>query len=160
MQHHLHLQVVDCGKEGLHSAALPVSLPHLPTNSISTKEEEEFAKYDKKSTLSKEKLELTNMASKNQGPMETSWSLSLSPWRVTLLFNLELFSAARNTSAILSCQDSEGNCKTSPVVIGLNLLSVSEQLNFDEDFKVKISDSQHNLKFEKIPPAAFKLEFK
>ena len=98
MQHHLHLQVVDCGKEGLHSAALPVSLPHLPTNSISTKEEEEFAKYDKKSSLSKEKLELTNMASKNQGPMETSWSLSLSPWRVTLLFNLELFSAARNTS--------------------------------------------------------------
>ena len=88
MQHHLHLQVVDCGKEGLHSAALPVSLPHLPTNSISTKEEEEFTK---KSSLSKEKLELTNMASKNQGPMETSWSLSLSPWRVTLLFNLELF---------------------------------------------------------------------
>ena len=104
MQHHLHVQVIDCGKEGLHSAALPVSLP-LPTNSISTKEEEEFAKYDKKSSLSKEKLELTNMASKNQGPMETSWSLSLSPWRVTLLFNLELFSAARNTSdcpAILS----------------------------------------------------------
>ena len=36
------------------------------------------------------------------------------------------------------------------MVIGLNLLSVSEQLNFDEDFKVKISDSWHNLKFEKI----------
>ena len=75
MQHHLHLQVVDCGKEGLHSTALPVSLP-LPTNSISTKEEEEFTK---KSSLSKEKLELTN-----KGPMETSWSLSLSPWRVEL----------------------------------------------------------------------------
>merc|ERR1719432_558894 len=46
-------QVVDCGKEGLHSTALPVSLPHLPSNSISTKEEEEFAKLDKKSSLSK-----------------------------------------------------------------------------------------------------------
>ena len=77
MQHHLHLQVVDCGKEGLHSTALPVSLP-LPTKSISTKEEEEFTK---KSSLSKEKLELTN-----KGPMETSWSLSLSPWRVVELF--------------------------------------------------------------------------
>jgi len=96
-------QVVDCGKEGLHSTALPVSLP-LPTNSNSTKEEEEFTK------KSKEKLELTN-----KGPMETSWSLSLSPWR-----------------------DSEGNCKTSPVVIGLNLLSVSDQLNFDEDLKVVV----------------------
>ena len=72
MQHHLHLQVVDCGKEGLHSTALTVSLP-LPTNSNSTKEEEEFTK------KSKEKLELTN-----KGPMETSWSLSLSPWRVEL----------------------------------------------------------------------------
>ena len=39
MKHHLHLQVVDCGKEGLHSTALPVSLP-LPTNSIGTMEED------------------------------------------------------------------------------------------------------------------------
>ena len=82
MKHHLHLQVVDCGKEGLHSTALPVSLP-LPTNSIGTMEEE-FTKLDKKNSLSAEKLELTNMASKNKGPMETSWSLSLSPWRVEL----------------------------------------------------------------------------
>merc|ERR1719312_664658 len=56
------------------------------------------------------------MASKSKkGPLETSWSLSLSPWR-----------------------DSEGNCKTSPVVIGLNLLSVGELLNFDQDLKVVV----------------------
>ena len=62
------------GAASAHRTA-PVSLP-LPTNSISTKEEEDFAK---KSNLSKKKLELTN-----KGPMETSWSLSLSPWRVEL----------------------------------------------------------------------------
>jgi len=117
---HFQNQVVDCGKEGLHSTALPVSLP-LPTNSIGTMEEE-FTKLDKKNSLSAEKLELTNMASKNKGPMETSWSLSLSPWR-----------------------DSDGNCKTSPVVIGLNLLSVSEQLDFDEDFKVVVVHSRLGL---------------
>jgi len=113
-----HNQVVDCGKEGLHSTALPLSLP-LPINT-NTSKEEELTKLDhlenkkKSSTIEEEELELTNMGSKTKKPMETSWSLSLSPWR-----------------------DSEGNCQTSPVVIGLNLRSVSE-INFDEDFKVVV----------------------
>jgi len=103
-------QVVDCGKQGLHSTALPLNLP-LPINSNNTKEEE----LTKKSIRGKEEEEeLTKMASKNKGQMETSWSLSLSPWR-----------------------DSEGKCQTSPVVIGLNLLSVSH-LNLNEEFKVVV----------------------
>ena len=86
MQHHLHLEVVDCGKEGLHSTALPLSLP-LPINTNNTKEEKLTKLDHKKSSLSKEEEEeekLANMASKNKGQLETSWSLSLSPWRVKL----------------------------------------------------------------------------
>ena len=86
MQHHLDLEVVDCGKEGLHSTALPLSLP-LPINTNNTKEEKLTKLDHKKSSLSKEEEEeekLANMASKNKGQLETSWSLSLSPWRVKL----------------------------------------------------------------------------
>ena len=77
--------MVGCGKEGLHSTVLPLSLPLLPSNKADkTKEEEKLAKLHpsdskKKISLSKE-MELTNIVSR--GPIETSWSLSLSPWRV------------------------------------------------------------------------------
>ena len=107
MQHHLHLEVVDCGKEGLHSAALPLSLP-LPINTNNTKEEMLTKLDHKKSSLSKEEEEeeeLANMASKNKGQLETSWSLSLSPWRVklSLIFSHSIsnFMRTRNTSVIL-----------------------------------------------------------
>ena len=147
MQHHRHHQVVDCGKEGLHSTALPLSLP-LPINT-NTSKEEELTKLDhldnkkKSSTIEEEELELTRMVSKTKAPMETSWSLSLSPWRVKFLvftFNLGKLLSIWIIGFVIasSWQDSEGNCQTSPVVIGLNLRSVSE-INFDEDFKVIIT---------------------
>ena len=84
-------QVVGCGKEGLHSTVLPLSLPLLPSNkSDKTKEEEKLSKLDlsdskKKISLSKE-VELTNIVSR--GPIETSWSLSLSPWRVNITYSM------------------------------------------------------------------------
>ena len=84
-------QVVGCGKEGLHSTVLPLSLPLLPSNKADkTKEEEKLAKFDpsdskKKISLSKE-VELANIVSR--GPIETSWSLSLSPWRVNITYSM------------------------------------------------------------------------
>ena len=83
--------MVGCGKEGLHSTVLPLSLPLLPSNKADkTKEEEKLAKLDpsdskKKFSLSKE-MELADIVSR--GPIETSWSLSLSPWRVNITYSM------------------------------------------------------------------------
>ena len=64
----------------------------MPSNPNPKSKEEEFTKLDhlelkkkKSTTIEEEELELTNMVSKTKAPpMETSWSLSLSPWRVKL----------------------------------------------------------------------------
>lgn len=114
-------QVVDCGKEGLHSTALPLTLSQPIKNnnnnnsSISINSNSKKENSDKANFLERNmEKEVDKDKDKDKGDMKTSWSLSLSPWR-----------------------DSEGVPQTSPVVVGLNLLSVKE-INFGQDLKVVV----------------------
>ena len=86
-------QVVDCGKEGLHSTALPLTLSQPINNnnnnnnnnnsSISINSNGKKENSDKVNFLERNmEKEVDKDKDKDKGDMKTSWSLSLSPWRV------------------------------------------------------------------------------
>ena len=76
--------MVDCGKEGLHSTALPLTLSQ-PINNNNNNSSISINSNGKKENSDKANFLERNMekkAVKDKGDMKTSWSLSLSPWRV------------------------------------------------------------------------------
>ena len=80
--------MVDCGKEGLHSTALPLTLAQPINNnnsSISITSNGKKESSDKANFLETHmEKEVDKDKDKDKGDMKTSWSLSLSPWRVML----------------------------------------------------------------------------
>ena len=82
--------MVDCGKEGLHSTALPLTLSQPINNnnnnnnsSVSINSNGKKENSDKANFLERNmEKEVDKDKDKDKGDMKTSWSLSLSPWRV------------------------------------------------------------------------------
>ena len=80
--------MVDCGKEGLHSTALPLTLsqPIINNNSsVSINSNGKKENSDKANFLERnmeKEVDKDKDKDKDKGDMKTSWSLSLSPWRV------------------------------------------------------------------------------